>query len=182
VRLWDIQTGQCLRTFEQRNPVWSVRFSPNGQILASGTHDHLIQLWDVNTGQCLRTLEGHSSQIWSVAFSPDGQVLASGSGDLSVRLWDVRAGQCLKILQGHTGAVKSVAFQPVCAEHSGSTQALLLASGSEDETILLWDGESGQCLKTLRAPRLYEGMNIAHVTGLTDAQKETLWSLGALRE
>ncbi len=57
-----------------------------------------------------------------------------------------------------------------------------ISDSPQDETILVWDVETGQCLKTLRAPRLYEGMDITYVTGLTDAQKETLWALGALRE
>ncbi|WP_416676948.1 hypothetical protein [Egbenema bharatensis] len=51
---------------------------------------------------------------------------------------------------------------------------------SADETIKLWDVQSGKCLNTLRADRPYEGMNIAGVTGLTDVQKNTLKALGAI--
>ena len=53
-------------------------------------------------------------------------------------------------------------------------------SASFDETIKDWDIETGKCLKTLRVPRPYEGMNIAGVTGLTEAQKITLKALGAV--
>ena len=105
------------------------------------------------------------------AFSPNGQTLASGSDDHTVRLWDVTSGQCLKILQGHTNGVWSVAFSP-----DGQT----LASGSQDETIKLWDVQTGECCKILRSERLYEGMNITGVTGLTEAQKATLKALGAV--
>jgi hypothetical protein len=45
---------------------------------------------------------------------------------------------------------------------------------------MLWDVETGECLRTLRAERLYEGMNITGVTGLTEAQKATLKALGAV--
>jgi WD40 repeat protein len=55
-----------------------------------------------------------------------------------------------------------------------------LASGSEDETIKLWDVNTGECFKTLRPARLYEGMNITGATGLTQAQKATLFALGAV--
>ncbi len=55
-----------------------------------------------------------------------------------------------------------------------------LASGSFDETIKLWDLETGECLQTLRADRLYEGMNITGVTGLSEAQKATQKALGAV--
>ena len=61
-----------------------------------------------------------------------------------------------------------------------SPDGLVLASGSQDETIKLWDVKTGECLKTLRADRLYEGMNINDVKGLTEAQKTTLKALGAV--
>jgi WD40 repeat protein len=71
--------------------VFSVAFSPDGKILASGSDDHTIKLWDVATGQEVRTLTGHTWEVWSVAFSPDGKILASGSWDGTILLWDVEA-------------------------------------------------------------------------------------------
>jgi WD40 repeat protein len=49
---------------------------------------------------------------------------------------------------------------------------LHLLSG-EDETIKLWDIKTGDCIRTLRAPRPYEGMKITGVTGLTEASKRS---------
>ena len=83
----------------------------------------------------------------------------------------MHTGQCLKTLQGHTNGIWSVTFSP---------DGQQLASGSEDGTIKLWDVNTGDCLKTLRADRPYEGMNITGVTGLTEAQKATLKALGAV--
>ncbi|MBW4431083.1 MAG: hypothetical protein KME28_04940 [Pelatocladus maniniholoensis HA4357-MV3] len=75
------------------------------------------------------------------------------------------------MLHGHTGKVWSVSFSP---------DGLVLASGSQDETIKFWDVSKGYCIKTLRVDRLYEGMNITGATGLTPAQKATLKALGAV--
>ncbi|NJM86104.1 MAG: hypothetical protein HC769_04320 [Cyanobacteria bacterium CRU_2_1] len=55
-------------------------------------------------------------------------------------------------------------------------------SSSQDETIKLWDIHTGECLKTLKADRLYEGMRVAGVTGLTAAQQSALRALGAIGE
>jgi WD40 repeat protein len=96
---------------------------------------------------------------------------ASGSSDLSICLWTVNDFLCFNTLQGHTQIVTSVAFSP-----DGHT----LASGSEDGTIKLWNPHTGECIRTLRPPRPYENMNITGATGLTDAQRETLKTLGAV--
>jgi len=116
-------------------------------------------------------LHGHTRGVWSVSFSPDGQILASSSDDETVRLWDVRDGQCLQVLRGHTKSICSVSFSP---------NGLTLVSGSQDQTIKLWDVRTGECIKTLLTDRLYEGMNITGVTGLTETQKATLRALGAV--
>jgi WD40 repeat protein/transcriptional regulator with XRE-family HTH domain len=140
VRLWDVDTGICLRTLHGHTDwVRSVAFSPDGKILASGSADRTVRLWDVSTGKEVRTLQGHTEQVYSVAFSPDGSILASGSTDRTVRLWNVCNGTCLETLHGHTNQVFSVAFSP----YQG-----FLASGSTDQTVRLWDCRTGQCCKT----------------------------------
>ena len=73
--------------------------------------------------------------------------------------------------QGHSDLISSIAFSP---------DGKILASGSCDGTIKFWDVKTGECLKTLIAEGPYEGMNITGVTGLTDAEKATIASLGAV--
>ncbi|MCB0173098.1 MAG: hypothetical protein KDJ97_21405 [Anaerolineae bacterium] len=81
------------------NWINAIAFSPNGQILASGSSDHTIRLWDMHTGQLHHILQGHRHWVLSVAFSPDGQILVSGSGDGIIKLWDVHTGECLNTLR-----------------------------------------------------------------------------------
>jgi WD40 repeat protein len=168
--------------------------------LLSGSDDQTVRLWDVCTGQCLQILQGHTNQIRSVGFSPDGQIVASGSDDQTVKLWNVRDGKCLQTLHGHSKSVWSVHWSPVRVSKAVATLGAsafsvsaaggqrptgvghTLASGSEDETIKIWDVNTAECLRTLRAKRPYEGMNITGVTGLTEAQKATLKALGAVED
>lgn len=172
IRLWNVHNGQCINVLSEHNSaVWSVRFSPNGKLLASGSFDCSIRLWNVENWQCLKVLQGHKAGLRTINFSPNGKILASSGNDCSVRLWDVKSGKCFKVLKGHKSEVWSVNFSP---------DGKILASGSQDETIKLWDVETGECVKTLKCDRLYEGMNIAGVTGLSEMQKISLKALGAV--
>ena len=130
IYLWDVRTGQLLRTLEgPRAPVRSVAFSPDRTLLASASLDGTVRLWRVANGALLHILKGHSASVRSVAFSPDGMLLASGSQDGTVRLWRVPGGTLLQTLKGHTASVWSVAFSP---------DGALLASASFDGTVRLW--------------------------------------------
>ena len=172
VRLWEVSTGQCLQTLQGHSGwVESITFSLDGQTLASSSLDQTVRLWKVGTGQCLQTLQGQSSWGESATFSPDGQILVGSGGEQTVKLWEVRTGQCLQTLRGHTDKVWSVAF---------SSDGQTLVSGSQDETVKIWNVKTGECLKTLVAARPYEGMNITGVTGLAEAQKTMLKTLGAV--
>lgn len=68
--------------------VTSVSFSPDGQLIASGSYDHTVKLWN-RQGVLLRTLRGHHDSVMGVSFSPDGKVLASASRDKTVILWNL---------------------------------------------------------------------------------------------
>ncbi len=174
IRIWNVETGECIKLLQGHNlRVDSVIFSPEDYMLASGSDDQSIRLWDINTRNCLNILEGHTSLIKSVAFSPDGQILASGSDDKTVKLWDVSTGKCHKTLEGHTHLVWSVAFSP---------DGQLVVSGSDDETIKVWNVYTGECLKAMKSKKIYEGMIITGVTGLTDVQKANLKALGAVAD
>ena len=150
VKLWSLK-AQRIENISSKNyankghnsRIKKVVFSPNGNIIASGSEDKNIKLWNLK-GQVIKTLEGHQATVESVAFSPDGNTLASASADKTLKLWNLQ-GQLIKTLEGHKAPVKSVVFSP-----DGNS----IASASVDKTVKLWNlqGELIQTFKGHRAP------------------------------
>jgi WD40 repeat protein len=175
IRIWQIGTGELLQThIGHQHSVRSIAFSPDGRFLVSASDDLTLKLWRVLKGYRLKTqaqctFKGHEKPIWAIAVSPDGEMVASASEDHTVKLWHVTTGCCLWT-RHHEGQVRSVDFNP-----AGDA----LMSGSQDGTVRCWRVETGELLKTWRAKRPYEEMNIQEIQGLTEAQKNTLIALGA---
>jgi len=141
VRLWDLETGRCLRVLEgHTNLVLTVAWSTDQRRALSGSADSTLRLWDVETGRCLRVLEGHTDVVWNVALSADHCHALSSSEDKTVRLWDVETGHCLRVLEGHIERVLSVAWSADCS---------YVLSGSADSTVRLWEVQTGRCLRVL---------------------------------
>jgi len=87
--LWNIKTGECIRTLNGHGDrVLSVSFDGDG-LLASGSRDNEIKLWNIKTGECIRTLNGHGNSVLSVSFDGEG-LLASGSEDNTIKLWNIK--------------------------------------------------------------------------------------------
>ena len=172
VKLWNCSTGECLRSL-QTGDDWmtDVTFSPDGKTVLGGGSQGGLVILNVETGKLLQTLQEHRGFVSTVRFSPNGKTFASGSHDQSIKIWDAITFECLRTLTGHENMVSSVSY---------SCDSNTIASASHDETVRVWEVSSGNCLKVLKAPRPYENMNIKGVTGLTEAQKSTLSTLGAV--
>lgn len=139
--LWSVANIQQIITYiSHTNWVQSLAFSPDGQILASGSNDQTVRLWCVDTGECLRSLSGHRNRVIFTTFTPNGQTLITGSEDQTVRLWDVNTGACLRVLEIPINWVLSIALSP-----DGQT----LATGSDRTTVKFWDIATGECISTL---------------------------------
>lgn len=98
LRLWDIETGQCLHVL--MGHVAAVRcVQYDGHKVVSGAYDYTVKVWDPESESCTHTLQGHTNRVYS----------------LQVRAWPLPL-TCL--LQGH---------KPVCSDHLRAAWARTLS-------------------------------------------------------
>ena len=178
IRLWDMtRTGwpelvEVRKTVQEAGEyeILAIAFRPDGAQLATGG-TNLLHLWSLHTPKAPMILRHHRGWVMALAFNPAGTILASASEDRTIGLWDVARGELRTILRGHTEGVYGVCFSP--------DGAYLLSAGADGD-IRCWDTQTGNCINTWRVNGPYAGMNITDVTGMTNAQKITLKTLGAL--
>jgi len=119
-------------------PISSVRFSPDGASVATGSWSSMVQVWPV-AGGTAATLRGHTAQVDAVAWHPSATLkeqtlqLASCGRDGKVILWD--GAKSVGELPNAGGRVADLAFHP-CGK--------LLALAVEDHSWRLWDVERGE--------------------------------------
>jgi serine/threonine protein kinase len=106
--------------------VQTVRFSPDGQILASGGADHRIRLWNTNTSKIITTFSDHQQPVLAMQFMPNGKILVSAGVDRTIRFWDVEHKQLLKTITAHEQQINALAI---------SQDGQLIVSGSSDRTV-----------------------------------------------
>ncbi|KAK9844067.1 hypothetical protein WJX81_003500 [Elliptochloris bilobata] len=91
IRLWDAETGQCIFALTRHTqPVYSVAFSPSGQLLASGSFDKSLHVWSVRDGSLVSTYKG-AGGIFEVCWARDGEHVAACFSNKVVAVLDVRA-------------------------------------------------------------------------------------------
>ena len=155
IELWDTRKPELLHTLQgHTDAVFVLAFSPNGNMLASGSADGTVRLWNTTNIEDWANIEelwapftGHTDIVLSLAFSADGKTLATGSRDGTIWLWnlsDLDKIEQYNIFAGYTlPAVLSLAF---------SMEGNKLATGRADGTIRVWDLADGALLYTFTDP------------------------------
>ena len=158
IKVWDAGTGRELGSFAGHTAgVNALAYSGDGAILASASSDRRLRLWDARSGEVRAVLAGHTAALTDCALAADASIAVTASLDASVRIWDVATGAVRHVLartwrekdegwfvsandQGHWSAVQCCAISP---------DGRSVASGSSDQTVVLWDVERGVAVRVL---------------------------------
>ena len=131
-----------------RGPVWSVAWSADSQLLASGGDDASLHLWHARSGQLFVACPGHKGRIRVVAWSPKGILLASGGQDANVCVWranlyNLQEKQYLFQSYRCSGPIGALTWSP--------TDLLLASCDTQGIDVLVWDVRSCRPLTSYRS-------------------------------
>lgn len=139
-------------------------YHPRGTYFVTGSEDKTIKVWNPDTFNVLVNFDANDDAVYSLAYSVEEAVIVSGSADNTVRTWRVTpaeadeeiavgrdslemTGALVREYNGHQGAVYSVDAGFVLPRRA-SNRAAMIASGSADNSVIIWNIRSGNRYRT----------------------------------
>ncbi|KAJ1650697.1 U3 small nucleolar RNA-associated protein 15 [Dispira simplex] len=141
VQFYNSTTHEVKRSYSRfRRTVTALTIRNNGKLMVAGDESGLVQLFDIATRGVLRTLKGHNAAVHVAQFLPEGRAILSASDDCTVRVWDVATQATTHTFTEHTDYIRAAA---TCASNPH-----IVATGSYDHTVKLFDLRAGRCIQT----------------------------------
>jgi WD40 repeat protein len=102
IKLWDRAEEKIVATLSKHdNHINTVRFSPDGSLLVSGSWDETTRVWDTATARAVWTLPA-PLKATAASFSPDGRQLAVAY-QAWVQVFDLSTGRWRKLWRTEDG-------------------------------------------------------------------------------
>lgn len=157
-RLSDCTLVQTLAGHEV--DLTAIAVSPDGQYLASADASGQVNIWLLSTQERLRTLTGHQGSVSAIAFTSipgnnhaeKPSLLITASWDMTVQVRYPNTGGIRHTLRGHALPVSAIALHP---------NGIVLATGSPDQTVMLWDLVAGERQAVLECDAAVEALTFS---------------------
>lgn len=148
VYLWNHRTSTLLhKLVAHTDEVNGIDFHSSQQVMCTSSDDCKVIIWDFQEGMTLRTLDKHTKAVYGAKFL--GQEMqyfvATCCFDQKTRIFDMRDKQVVAVLQGHTDDVIGIDY---------SSGKGLLATGSDDGRICIWDVKTWKMLHKINTQEI----------------------------
>lgn len=121
----------------QKQDVFALDLSKNGQYLASASFDGTTRVWNTQTWEEIYNFPGHANWVGDVAIHPTEPLMVTAGLDGRLQLWNLTDGKKVETLETFEKALLSVRFSP---------DGKYLAVGGKSKTITLFDWASRNLL------------------------------------
>jgi WD40 repeat protein len=170
VKQWKVAANAPTRNLAHPNLVDAVAWSPDGKLLATACHDGVVRVFDIEKNAAVKTINAHTtpqpSPVYSVTWTADGKQLLSTSFDKSMKLWDANSGNLVREFKAFAekGFEKGHQDQVFCA--AITKDGKLIASGSSDRRIKLWNAADGNVIREFPHPSIKGEPGQSHPGGV----------------
>jgi WD40 repeat protein len=171
IKQWKVAANAATRNFQHPNLVDGVAWSPDGKLLATACHDGILRVFNnENPMAAPKTINAHTqpqpAPIYSVTWTSDGKQLLTTSFDKSMKLWDATSGNLVREFKAFAekGFEKGHQDQVFCA--AITKDGKLIASGSSDRKIKLWNAADGNVIREFPNPTIKGEPNQSHSGGV----------------
>ncbi|EFJ07495.1 hypothetical protein SELMODRAFT_269383 [Selaginella moellendorffii] len=156
VKLWDVETGTQLHTFNFVSPARAVDFAEGDKLAVISTdpfmesvsaiHIKSVESSGLQQGS-IKTFTGPTGRINRVVWGPLNKTIISAGEDTVIRIWDVETGEVIKKTDKENGHSRAITSLSLSADGSH------FITGSQDKTAKLWDTRTLTLLKTYSTER-----------------------------
>lgn len=137
--MWWAPTGKLMQIFAgHAGGVSCACWGFGGKLVVTGSDDKGVIVWNPRMGSPQQHFrEVHEAPIISICSHPESPIVVTGAEDATAKVLQIETGKMLAPLPGHIDSVEAVAFS-----NAQGNQVLLMASGSMDGKVIVWDGKT----------------------------------------
>ncbi|KYQ91533.1 WD40 repeat-containing protein [Tieghemostelium lacteum] len=166
-----IQSHHVSTLSGHQQEVCGLKWSHDGQQLASGGNDNIVNIWDVNSENFetpLHTFEQHTAAVRALAWCPfQPNLLASGGGaaDRTIRFWNTQTGVCLNSIDTMSQVCSlqwSIHYKEIVSSHGFSQNQLCVWKYPTMVKVAELTGHTSRALHTAISP---DGETIVSASG-----------------
>ncbi|KAI0347395.1 WD40 repeat-like protein [Trametopsis cervina] len=140
-----------VRTLKMTEDVLSVRYSPNGKLLAVALLDSTVKVFYQDSLKFFLSLYGHKLPVLSMDISPDSKLIVTCSSDKNVKIWGLDFGDCHKSIFAHDESIMQVAFEQHDTREAPTSgkQSHYFWTVGKDKLLKYWDGDKFELIQKL---------------------------------